>query len=1430
MPYLPMPPNPPATAYLSPYPDPSYQNVVADKHASHPPRSVAQPIQPGTLTRPTQPEQWLTDRSASTATSILASALTDPTSSIAPETLAPEFSAPPRQVATETIQLAQAIVPADDGVGTQVTTEGDRFNIGGGQRSGDGANLFHSLSKFGLSQGQIANFLSHPEIRNILTRVVGGEASIINGKIQITGGNSNLFLINPAGILFGPQASLNVPAAFTATTATAIGFGNAWFNTVGANNYAVLLGSPSHLRFSTPQPGAIVNTGNLTVGSGQSLSLIGGSVLNTGQLVAPEGQLTVAAVPGSSRVRLSSAGSVLALEIEAARNLDQALPPAITPLSLPELLTGGNQQHAAGVSVNANGEVTLQAAGVPIHPTPGTTIVAGELDVSGQTGGNVQVLGQQVGLLGAIVRASGTRGGGTILVGGDYQGRGNLPTARQTYVSPDSTLQADALQAGNGGRVIVWADKLTAFYGTITARGASQSPASGLPTQPSNGGFSEVSGKQTLIFRGQVDLSAPNGTIGTLLLDPVDIRIVAGGGGAQDAALPDISEQDLPATFTISQNALQSQAAAIVLEASNNITIDAGVSLNFVPGGDITFRANSDTIGGGSFSMDTSQTLQTAGRNLNISGANLTIGNIDTSSISPGTSTGGNVTLQARNTLRTGTINTSASATPPGVALSAIAGSVNLSTDEGSITTGAITTFANTAPGAVSTATGGNVTLTANSQANAGNIVFDSINTSAATATNSIGGSVNITAAGTIQGTATGDTIVTDSPSQSGSITIAHNGGSTNLPFTIGSASANGTAGALNAGGTTIVSSGSFAVQASPQSTVVGTGPNTITLTANNQAPTLAITSTLTGATANQPFSFTYNDLAVNLVDADADNTQLIITAVTSGTLTVNGTPVIANVTTLSPGDTLVYTPPPNTSGTIASAFTLQANDGAGNSPTRAVQVNVQPPVPPPVPTPPPNPEPNPQPNPEEIEQRVDLNPPLLPIIQSPPPLIATTLACSSTDAGVYTVEDKFTREFEEYLKKRTGNTQTRLLEACDALNQVETQTGVKPAIVYVSFVPGSVAPTRPTSPSQPKSILQLEQFPDHPQHQDTDQLELIVVIPNSRPLYKRVSGASRAEVLQVVRQFTTDLTDPTSRETDNYLASAQQLYQWLVQPIEPTLQAQKVKNLVFVMDAGLRSLPIAALHDGQQFLVEKYSLGLMPSLSITDTRYRDLKNLQVLAMGASTFSDQKPLPAVPVELATILQTPWAGETWLNQGFTLNNLKARRQAQPFGIVHLATHAEFNPGELENSYIQLWNTKLRLDQVRQLGWNDPPVQLLVLSACRTALGSEQAELGFAGLAYQTGVRSILASLWAVDDEGTLAFMTEFYQKLKIASIRAEALRQAQIEMLRGQVRVEQGKLVTPTISVPLPPELAQLEDKNLSAPFYWAAFTMIGNPW
>ncbi|HBE60365.1 MAG TPA: CHAT domain-containing protein [Cyanobacteria bacterium UBA11149] len=395
--------------------------------------------------------------------------------------------------------------------------------------------------------------------------------------------------------------------------------------------------------------------------------------------------------------------------------------------------------------------------------------------------------------------------------------------------------------------------------------------------------------------------------------------------------------------------------------------------------------------------------------------------------------------------------------------------------------------------------------------------------------------------------------------------------------------------------------------------------------------------------------------------------------------------------------------------------------------------------------------------------------------------------------------------------------------ETQNLIQEIEEATGVKPAITYVSFIPQKLVTERAVNVLSSDTSSGI--YSPTPQ----DQLELVLITSKGGVIRKRVEGATREKVIEVANNFRSQITNVRSKEED-YLAPAKQLYDWIIAPLEEDIKAQGIQNLSFIVDTGLRSIPFAALHDGKQFMIEKYSIGLMPSLSLTDTRYKPIKNLEVLAMGADSFSDQKPLPGVPVELSAITPSLWEGKSFLNDGFTIENLKNQRKNQPFGIIHLATHANFLPGEVSNSYIQLWNSKLTLNQLSSLGWNNPPVELLVLSACRTALGNEEAELGFAGLAVQAGVKSALGSLWYVSDRGTLGLMTEFYQELKQAPTKSEALRQTQVAMLQGKVYISGGKLMADSDAVPLPPELAKLGDQNFKHPYFWSAFTMIGNPW
>lgn len=845
----------------------------------------------------------------------------------------------------QTTALGQSITPATDGTGTVVNPQGNRIDISGGKVSGDGVNLFHSFQQFGLTETQTANFLSNPTIQNILGRIVGGKASVINGLIQVTGGNSNLFLINPSGIIFGANAQLNVPASFTATTANSIGFGDSSFNAIGSNNYTTLLGSPNSFNFSAIEPATIINRGNLAVNLGGNLTLIGGNVINIGQVSAPRGQINILPVPGKSVVRISQPGHLLSLEVsEETLNSEAQLSNQNGKLaaSLPELLTGrADIANATGVTINSDGTVELTDS--MIRNVPG------------------------IGL-------------------------------------PENNREAFTI-----------------------------------PVKPLN--------------MGNINLP------------------------------------------------------------SN------GINMGIVP-----------VVGDRIF----------VNPNINLSG----------NSLPPGLA-GGNTILKVDNLPPLGV--------PPQVAL------------------------------------------------------FNNINRDS-----------NI-----------------------------------NRPI-------------------------------------------------NLNSPPLP----------------------------PPNNIQLF------SALRIGGNPSLPK-----PGNT-----------------TMPPLGARGNIPGKNVDI-----------------------------PRGGMNHP-------------GNLSAISNINYLLSVEQNRANRYSAYFGDSFTNQPIATENIRDTLAKISSQTGKRSAIIYVNLF--------------------------------SDRLELLLFTPDGSAIRKTVSEADRTSVLTLAKEFREEISNPRKRNTTSYKESARNLYNWLIEPLEADLQIQGINTLLFSLDTGLRSLPLAALYDGKQFLVEKYSLSQIPTISLTDTRYQSLQNASVLAMGAAQFTKLSPLPAVPVELATIAEL-WNGKSFLNEEFTLKNLQSQRNQQPYQIIHLATHGEFKPGAASDSFIQLWDSKLQLNQLRQLGWNNPPVELLVLSACRTALGDEETELGFAGLAFQAGVKSALASLWYVSDEGTLALMSEFYQQLKTAPIKAEALRQAQIAMLKGDVRIEQGVLRgLSAVSLAqgtrggtqLPVELVKMGDRNLAHPYYWAAFTMIGSPW
>jgi filamentous hemagglutinin family protein len=1255
--------------------------------------------------------------------------------------------------------IAQSIVPATDGTGTQVQIHGQTYTITGGQTSADGLNLFHSLQRFGLRSGEIATFLGTAELRNILARVVGGSPSQIDGLIQVLGGRPNLYLMNPAGLLFGAGARLNVPGDFIATTATGIGFGDGqWFDALGTVDYGQLGGDPNQFAFDLTQGGAIVNAGDLQVNPGQQLGLLGTTVINTGTLTAPGGAIMIASVPHSSLIRLSQPGNLLSLEIDAPRTVTGDLLP-LSPLDLPALLTGAPELDLDITATPST--VTLAATGQAFTLDPALTVGSGRLDTRDRSGGTIHVLGDRVGLSGATLDASGPFGGGTIRVGGDYRGQGPIPTARFTAIDATSLLTVTAEHQGNGGTAIVWADDTTQFWGQIEAEGG---------TLGGDGGFVEVSGAKTLMFDGNVSAIAPLGTTGSLLLDPTNITIVAGstanptelsndnpliwGGGRLDPTNEDAGNQQ------IGVDNLRTLLLAndLTLEASDSIVWDAGAFLDTTGFGSnrtLTLRADNDiTLNG--------NPIAAGGNPLNLvlrsNTDNGTRGDVNTQDI---TTNGGSLTIDNNNIINVGNVTTNGGA---------ITLTLPLTLPEAQpITTGILDSSSRTA--------GGNVTLTGN-----GSVTMAAINAQGGTGA---GGRVSVTTGGTFQATSTftSHNNLTASISavgnRPGSVTIQYETNQTSSTFTLGSGvTTSGTLGAITTGDRILL----------PDQTFSGRNLGSINIYADSVAPL-------------EPPPTPSPDPAPSAIATPQP--RAIATAETPQTA--------PDLTPISPNDLTPAANAPSSSDVMAAA-----GGSGGGSQTSAVSFAA-------------------------AEQSFTAS-------------FNAYFASGSSEAGGTSVGGSTAPVPMDSFNAPSGDGQSgqgsgdaaggnaaggetagetsgafsglnnsnsdsdgsdgdesaaetvmTLAEAQASLRNVEAATGVKPALLYGLFVPPIGTRTEP---------------------QDTDQLYVMLVLPTGDPIVKAIP-ATRQMVLRVAGQFRRTVQSSTH---DSYLRPARQLHTWLIEPIVADLAAAEIHHLTFLLDDGLRSLPVAAFHNGERFLIEDYSLSLMPSMALSDLSYVKIQGLGLLAMGAEEFDDQEALPAAGTEVELLTSELWQGTSLQNEDFTSDALKSTRQRTPYGMIHLATHGNFNPGTPGDSFIQMGNERLGLNELRQLGLNDPPVELMVLSACQTALGDTEAELGFAGLAVLAGVKTAVGSLWQISDLGTLGFMTSFYSHLQAAPIKAEALRQAQLTLLSNAVQSQGGQLQVGDRTVPLPAALAASEGVNFSHPFYWSTFTMIGTPW
>lgn len=321
------------------------------------------------------------------------------------------------------------------------------------------------------------------------------------------------------------------------------------------------------------------------------------------------------------------------------------------------------------------------------------------------------------------------------------------------------------------------------------------------------------------------------------------------------------------------------------------------------------------------------------------------------------------------------------------------------------------------------------------------------------------------------------------------------------------------------------------------------------------------------------------------------------------------------------------------------------------------------------------------------------------------------------------------------------------------------------------------------------------------------NRIEVILSLPSQPLRHYSSTLPPKLNVENLLLRLSQNLQSPNNVGLD-FLKLSQQVYDWLLKPAETQLKQSGVETLVFVLDAPLRQIPMAVLHDGKQYLIEKYAPVLSPSQKLLQLKSAGI-NQKVLTAGISQKIPNFPAPALPEVRNEISQISQVTDSTvvLNQDFTRHALQAKINEHPFSVVHLATHGQFS-SQPNQTYIRAWDERIDINQLRVLLQSresslPAPIELLVLSACNTASGDKKAALGLAGVAVRAGARSTLASLWQVVDDSTAEFMVQFYKTLSSpngsTSTKAKALQSAQLELLH-----------------------------KYNFPYYWAGYVLVGN--
>ncbi len=734
-----------------------------------------------------------------------------------------------------------------------------------------------------------------------LNRVIGNSPTEIFGSLTA---NGQLFLVNPSGVLFGRGASVDV--------------GGLAASTLGIKDSDFLAGRYSFTNGGGA--GKVVNDANITTLSGYA-ALIGPQVLNNGIINARMG---TAALGAGDQVTLDMVGNgLINLRVERdALNASAINTGTITADGGNVLMTARSANALLDTVLSSEGVIRANALAerggtIYLDGGPrGVTSVSGKLEASGlgqgQKGGSIAVLGDKVGLLGnASVNVSGSAGGGTVLVGGDFQGANPaVRNSARTYVGQDVSITADAVNSGNGGKVILWADDVTSFYGNISARGGAQS---------GDGGFVETSGKAILKAVGNVDAAAPNGNAGNWLLDPNNITIQTAGSDTNVTASPNFASTNDSAIVTTGsiQTALNAGTSVTVTTASAGTSAQLGDitvanAIAKTAGGTATLTLNAanniDFIAG----ADVSSTTGALGLTLNATGAISSLRNVSLN--------GGVLTLNATgNGTQSGTIQASTSVVKSGTGNFTLSG-VNTYTGGTTIKAGAL--IVTTSASALGTGT-----VTLGDAAGGSNAASLLIGTNGLNYANAIALAPTTTGALTLGNTGTAIS-TTFSGGVSGANNLTINSNATTGTITLSGGGVN------NAGTVTNVGAGSGTTTISG-----GVGSNVTGVVQNSTTSALTVSGALTVNAGGTTLTNTAGTKLLTVSGGVTGTGALVLNnnSATAGGITVSGTTVnhtgtVTNSGTGSGGSTISAVVGTNVTGVVQNSassalnFTTAAN------------------------------------------------------------------------------------------------------------------------------------------------------------------------------------------------------------------------------------------------------------------------------------------------------------------------------------------------------------------------------------------------------------------------------------------------------------------------------------------------------------------------